>query len=48
MGNYETIEQVFESYMREELNRMDAIEVLQDQFNMSSRDAEARVESWDS
>lgn len=48
MDQYETKERVFEAYMREELNRLDAIEVLQDQFNMSSHEAEALVEAWDS
>lgn len=47
MGEYDTKEQVFEDYMREELSRMDAIEVLQDQFGMSSHEAEALVEAWD-
>jgi len=45
---YDTKEQVFEDYMREELSRIDAIEVLQDQFSMSSHEAEALVEAWDS
>lgn len=48
MEQYATIEAVFEAYMREELNRMDAIEVLQEQFNLSSHDAENRVEAWNS
>jgi hypothetical protein len=48
MEEYETIEKVFDAFVREELSRMDAIEVLQDQFNMSSHEAEARVESWES
>lgn len=47
MDQYDTKEQVFEDYMREELSLMDAIEVLQDQFGMSSREAEALVEAWD-
>ena len=47
MDNYDTKEQVFEAFVREELNRMDAIEVLQDQFSMSSHEAEALVEAWE-
>lgn len=47
MDQYETKEVVFEAYMREELNSLDAIEVLQDQFNMSSHEAKALVEAWD-
>jgi len=45
---YKTIEEVFEDYKSESLDRMQAIEVLQDQFGFSTYEAEARVESWDS
>lgn len=48
MEEYENLEAAFEAFMREELNRMDAIEVLQEQFNMSTHDAEALVEAWES
>jgi hypothetical protein len=44
---YLTKEQLFEDYMKEEISRIDAIEVLQYQFNMSSHEAEALVEAWD-
>lgn len=44
---YETKEKVFEAFMTEELNRMDAIETLIEQFNMSSHEAEALVEAWE-
>lgn len=48
MEQYTTKEKVFEAYMREELNSIDVIEVLQEQFNMSSHEAEALVEAWNS
>jgi len=47
MFQYETKEAVFDAFMIEELTRMDAIEVLQEQFNMSSFEAEALVEAWE-
>lgn len=48
MEEYSTKEKVFEAYMREELTSIDAIMVLQDQFSMSSYEAELLVEVWDS
>lgn len=48
MEQYATKEAAFEAFMREELDRMDAIEKLQDQFNMSAHEAEALVEAWES
>lgn len=47
MDEFDTKEQVFEAFKREELSRMDAIETLQEQFNMSSYEAEALVEAWE-
>lgn len=47
MDIYKDKEAVFNAFIREELNRMDAIEVLQEQFNMSSHEAEALVEAWE-
>lgn len=47
MDQYATKEQVFDAFMSGELYRMDAIEVLQAKFNMSSHDAESLVESWE-
>lgn len=46
MDEYKNIEAVFDDFDLGELTRMDAIEILQEQFNMSSLDAEALVESW--
>lgn len=48
MPEYETKDDVFEAFMREELSYIDAIEVLQDRFAMSGREAEALVEAWES
>ena len=44
---YLTIEQVFDAFKKEELSYIDAIEVLQYQFNMYPKEAEALVESWE-
>lgn len=44
---YETKEQVFEDFMKEELSYIDAIEVLVEQFNMYPKEAEALVEAWE-
>lgn len=45
---YQTKEQVFDAFMREELSYIDAIEVLVEQFDMYPREAEALVEAWES
>lgn len=47
MDEYKDIEAVFTDFRLGELNRMDAIEVLQKQFNKSNFDAETLVESWE-
>jgi hypothetical protein len=44
---YQTVEQVFDDFKNDQIDRMTAIEVLQEMFNMSSLEAEARVESWE-
>lgn len=47
MDQYSTKEKVFDAFISHEINRMDAIEVLIEQFNMHSKEAEALVEAWE-
>lgn len=44
---YKTKEQLFEDFMKDEISYIDAIEVLQTQFGMDSKEAEALVEAWE-
>ena len=44
---YDTKEQVFDAFMRDELSYLDAVEVLIEQFNMFRFEAEALVEAWE-
>lgn len=46
MDTYETINDLKKDYDSQEITRMDAIDVLQDQFGYSSREAEALVDGW--
>lgn len=44
---YKTIEQVFENFKKGELEYIDAIQALMDNFNYTGKEAEALVESWE-
>lgn len=45
---YQTKEQLFEAYMRHKINSINAIEILEKQFEMPRHEAEALVEAWSS
>lgn len=47
MSEYKSIEQVFDEFKSKELEYIDAIQILQDQFNMEPKEAEALVEAWE-
>lgn len=44
---YTSVEQVFDDFMKEEITYLEAVEILINQFDFESIDAENRVESWE-
>lgn len=48
MSGYDTKEEVFDAYMLGEIASIDAIQILEDEFNMTSLEAEALVDAWNS
>jgi hypothetical protein len=47
-SEYSNKEAVFDDFVKKNIDRMDAIEILIAQFDISSHEAEALVEAWES
>lgn len=45
---YKSKEQLFEDFKKKEIEHIDAIQVLMDQFQMTGKEAESLVEDWES
>lgn len=46
-SNYKDIIEVMDDYFEGNIDRMTAIEILQNEFGLPSLDAEKRVDSWE-
>lgn len=46
MSGYATIDEIEAEYREGVIDYLQAIEALQNEFNISSRDAESMVENW--
>lgn len=46
--NYKNVEVVKNEFVKGEIERIDAIDVLEKEFNMRSLDAEEIIEKWES
>jgi len=47
MEQYKNIEAVFSDFMKKEVEYIDAIQILMDQFHFTGKEAEDLVESWE-